>query len=425
MIKRGLLEFKGKRILLLQGPLGPFFWRLKRDLESVGAHVYKINFNGGDWLFYPFSAVAYRGGIEDWPIFFEQFVVLNQIDIVMLFGDCRPMHRLAHEIAQRFNLEIGVFEEGYIRPDYITLERFGVNGHSLIPRDPQFYMETEITPPKMPLKIGHTFWYMAACAASYYLASMLLRSLFRHYRHHRPLSVLEVGPWLRAFWRKTYYKWREREIEAVLINRWSNKYFLVPLQVHNDAQIHTHSEYSSVEAFIEYLMRSFALNAPADTMLVIKHHPMDRGYHDYSKLIATLAKLNCIEHRVAYIHDQHLPTLLHYARGVVVINSTVGLSALHHNKPLKTCGNALYDMAGLTYQFSLDHFWIHAQLHAPDYQLFERFQAYLTNHTQLNGNFYKRIDFGKKWCAAWALLPTITQELVSKESFDNSSVLYD
>lgn len=410
MIKKGLSEFKGKRIVLLQGPLGPFFRRLAQDLESIGAQVYKINFNGGDWLFYPFSAVAYRGSGEDWPLFFEQFIVLNQIDVVMMFGDCRPLHRLAHEIAQRFNLEIGVFEEGYIRPDYITLERFGVNGHSLIPRDPQFYAQTEIAPLKTTLKVGHTFWYMAASAVLYYLASELLQPLFRRYRHHRPLTLSETGPWLRAFWRKTYYKWKEQGIETALVNTYPNQYFLVPLQVHNDAQIHTHSEYSSVEVFIESLMHSFALNAPSDTKLVIKHHPMDRGYHDYSRLIAMLARENRIESRVAYIHDQHLPTLLHHARGVVVVNSTVGLSALHHNKALKVCGSALYDMNGLTYPHSLDQFWVDAQMHGPDPQLFQRFQAYLIEHTQVNGSFYKRIDFDKKkGGAAWALSPSITE----------------
>lgn len=42
--------FASKRVLLLQGPVGPFFWNLAKDLRSVGATVFKFNFNAGDWL---------------------------------------------------------------------------------------------------------------------------------------------------------------------------------------------------------------------------------------------------------------------------------------------------------------------------------------------------------------------------------------
>ena len=46
-----------RRVLLLQGPIGPFFRNLGDDLIQAGATVHKINFNGGDWLFYPTSKI--------------------------------------------------------------------------------------------------------------------------------------------------------------------------------------------------------------------------------------------------------------------------------------------------------------------------------------------------------------------------------
>lgn len=36
------------KILLLQGPLGPFFQSLSQALSDAGHEVYKIHFNGGD-----------------------------------------------------------------------------------------------------------------------------------------------------------------------------------------------------------------------------------------------------------------------------------------------------------------------------------------------------------------------------------------
>src|SRR3978361_1805772 len=97
MIRGGLAGFKGKRILLLQGPLGPFFSRLASDLEKAGATVWKINFNGGDWLFAPKRSIPFRGRPDQWPAFFESVLDERNIDTVLLFGDCRPVHRVAHE----------------------------------------------------------------------------------------------------------------------------------------------------------------------------------------------------------------------------------------------------------------------------------------------------------------------------------------
>ena len=51
LISNGLIEFRNKRVLMLQGPVGPFFARLGVDLTHAGAVVFKVNFNGGDWLF--------------------------------------------------------------------------------------------------------------------------------------------------------------------------------------------------------------------------------------------------------------------------------------------------------------------------------------------------------------------------------------
>jgi capsular polysaccharide export protein len=239
--------------------------------------------------------------------------------------------------------------------------------------------------------VGNTYWYSASWAILYYFFAGLLTPFFRHYRHHRPLNWLETLPWIRSAWRKVYCAFKERNIFEALTGRLNGNYFLVPLQVHNDSQVHVHSDFDSVSHFIEDVMTSFASHAPNETALVIKHHPFDRGYHDYSSLIQNHAKRLGISGRCFYIHDQHLPTLLGCARGAVVINSTVGLSALHHGTPLKVCGSAIYDLPGLTFQGRLDDFWQNALQCIPNRILLGAFHGYLMQHTQLNGSFYKRL----------------------------------
>ncbi len=406
MIATGLEAFRGKRVLLLQSPVGPFFHRLARDLRWVGAQVCKINFNGGDLLFYPFDGLNFRGTLDEWPDFLGRVITERNIDVVLMFGDCRPIHRVARQVANFRGLEIGVFEEGYIRPHYVTLERYGVNGHSQLPRSPLFYLNREVKEPGPARRIEGAFWSAALWAILYYVASLVLQPWFRGYRHHRRLSLLEAVPWFRSFCRKSLYSWRERGVQQHLAGPLTGQYFLVPLQVHNDAQIQIHSGFDTVEAFIHYAVRSFATQAPAATHLVIKHHPMDRGYHDYGKLIRHLERAHQLKERLHYIHDQHLPTLLQHARGVVVVNSTVGLSALYHNAPLKACGAAIYDMPGLTFSGSLKDFWNEAQSLEVNRELFRRFRSYLIEHTQLNGSFYKRLNLpGSHAGLVWSRSP--------------------
>ena len=403
MVSYGIASFKDKKVLILQGPVGPFFQRLGKDLEKVGAEVRKINFNGGDWFFSDNGATNFTGKPDEWGDFFASFIRNQKIDRLLLFGDCREYHRIAHTISHTQGIEIGVFEEGYVRPDYITFECFGVNGFSLLPRNREFYdqLTEDQVSTSSTISVGNSFYAMAWWAFLYYFFSALLFPIFRFYRHHRPLNPWEISYWIRSFWRKQWYKVEERTIEQTLITQWSKNYFLVPLQISTDAQVCEHSPYRSVEDFIHSIIVSFAKSS-GERILVIKHHPLDRGYHNYEALIKKVALQYGVTKRCWYIHDQHLPTLLDHALGVVVINSTVGLSTLHHDVPLKVCGTAIYDMAGLTYQGSLDTFWSEAPLYTMDRELFKKFRGYIINHKQINGNFYAKLEgvgsfSGLKW----------------------------
>jgi len=382
-------SLRGKRVLLLQGPVGPFFARLGANLRALGAEVHKVNFNGGDCLFYRRHAIKWRGHARHWPQFLETLMKQRQIDMLLLFGDCRPIHTAAREVAERLGVRVGAFEEGYIRPNFITFEEFGVNGYSRIPRQAEFYRRLPAGGQHRETEVGRTFRYAALWAALYYAASALGRRWFPHYRHHRPLELSEAWPWLRSAWRKSLYRLRERGALRLLSGPLRRRFFLVPLQVSVDSQVRHHSDFRSVRHFMRTVLASFAAHAPREVQLVIKHHPLGRGYHDYGRLLAALAQEFGIVGRVLYLHDQHLPALLDNSLGTVVINSTAGLSALAQGVPVKVCGVAIYDMPGLTFQGPLDDFWQQAWAFRPDAALFRRFRAHLIERTQFNGSFYR------------------------------------
>lgn len=108
------------------------------------------------------------------------------------------------------------------------------------------------------------------------------------------------------------------------------------------------------------------------------------------------------------MHDLHLPTLIKGSIGVIVVNSTVGLQALYHNRPVKVMGKAIYDMPGLTFQGSLDKFWQNPG--KIDRKLFEKFRSYVIKTTQLNGSFYGRFPFEKE------ILSSISLKTISTDS---------
>lgn len=381
-----------KQVLMLQGPMGGFFNRVAAWLQAHDIVVHKINFNGGDWLFHRrLQAVNYRGTLDAFPAYLTQFLQQQQIDGILCFGDCRLYHAAAAEVAALRGVPFFAFEEGYVRPNYVTLERSGVNMHSLLSRDPAFYRslpDIDVpTPEAAQASVGRAAW----CAMTYYVAGWLLRRVYPHYKHHKIFSVVyEARAGVRSLWRKYRNRWRDRPVFEALLQQQNNSYFAAVLQVYNDSQVRQHSHYADVRDFIEEVLASFAQNAGASHHLVFKHHPMDRGQRDYRRLLGSLSETYGLAGRVHYLHDVHLPTLLRHSRGVVTINSTVGLSALHHNKPLRVMGLAMYDLPGLTFQGPLAQFWL--EQNQIDKVLWHRYHAFLVTQTQMNGAFFGR-DF--------------------------------
>lgn len=385
-----MASLKGRQLLLLQGPAGPFFSRVAQQLRAAGARVTKVNFNGGEDFYYrgP-EVVQFSRPLEEWPDFFEQLATERAIDGVILFGDCRPLHRAAIERARRRGIDVFVFEEGYLRPDFVTLEKGGVNGHSSMPRDPRHFDSVELTPEPEHQPIRHAFIKSALHTICYASATALARDRYPHYRHHRDIRpVAQARLWFRGTLRRVAHTLRDRALAKRLEGANMPPYFFVPLQVHLDSQL-GHSPFATVNQFIREVVTAFAQHAPRDHALLLKLHPMDRPYSDYSTDIEALRLEHGLGERLLYADVINLPAALRGARGTIVINSTVGLSSLTHGTPVKCLGQAVYDLPGLTHQGSLAEF-----LNQPgpvDRALYKRFRQWLLEQNQLNGSVWSRL----------------------------------
>ncbi|EAI1106582.1 capsule biosynthesis protein [Campylobacter coli] len=384
-------EFSGKTVLLLQGPVGTFFHRLAIKMKKNKTKVFKLNFNGGDFLFYP-SGKRCKCDEKDLENFYENFFKEKKTDAIVMYNDCRLIHAKAIKVAKELGIGIWIFEEGYLRPYCITFEKDGVNANSSLPRDKNFYLSCNILTKESIKEIPGGFKFMAFSAFLYWFFSFLLAPFFNNKLHHRTLYPFEFLFWFRSLYRKYLYKFTEKKLNQKIYSL-EKKYFLAVLQVYNDTQIKHHYK-KSIEEFIEELILSFANHARAKSYLVFKHHPMDRGYRNYSKLIDELCQKYHVEGRIFYVHDTYLPTLLKKALGCITINSTVGLSAILEGCPTKVCGNAFYNFEGLAYPKKLQFFWREAHAYKPNPSLVINFKNYLLNTNQFNGNFYKNSFLG-------------------------------
>ncbi len=383
-----------RHFLFLQGVASPFFPRLADRLRRAGQRVTRINFCAGDALYWGLrGAIAYRGTLAQLPDFLTDCFTAHAFTDLVLFGSRRPIHLPAIRIARERGVRVHVFEEGYVRPNWLTLERGGVNGDSPLPRDPDWYLAVDPllprygdgrpVPTSLPVRAAHDIGYHAA--------GVFNPVFYRGYRTHRPEPApVEYAGWARRFgaWQLRRQKRRDAERIAQLLADGA-PYYLLPLQLNGDTQITLHSSYGGMPQLLDTVLRSFARDAAPDTRLVIKNHPLDTGLVDYPAQIARLSQELELGQRVLYLETGHLPTLLQRTLGVVTVNSTVGLSALLHQCPTVALGTAIYDLPGLTFQGGLHAFW--EERAPPDPRLLQAFRNTVVHTTQVNGDFYTAV----------------------------------
>lgn len=370
-------------VLLLMGPIGLFFARFSRYLRDCGIPVTKVIFPLYEFGFRRDERVLFQGAMQEWRPFLRQLLQERGIRQIFMYGDFIIPHRIAIEEAQRAGIEAWVFELGYIRPNYVTLERDRVNARSNLNRPVAFYRDLPAVTRLPSGRADPGLRWRKIWKAPTFIQHALTSYRIIEGQHKLQPSPVYLWYQLRGSWRFWVYRIQERRIKKRLLENLS--FFLVVLQVSSDSQIQMGSPYRGMHDFIEDVMRSFAVNAHASDHLAFKHHPRDRGYNNYSDLILLLARRFGLVGRVHYFHDGALSRFLRSCRGVVTVNSTVGLQALYHAVPTRAMGRTFYNLPGLTDQHPLDQFWLSPQ--SSDRALFYRFYDYLVRHTQVNGNF--------------------------------------
>ncbi|WP_420143425.1 capsule biosynthesis protein [Sphingobium sp.] len=370
--------------LFLQGPHGEFFARLGDELRARGHQVLRININGGDKVDWPGDATDYRGSLRNWPMFFDDFVASHGVTDLLLYGDCRPYHASAHGMARLREVRVHVMEEGYIRPDFMTLQDDGVNGNSTLPLDPQWYLDQARDLPAYSDDkpgIPSTFRARARNTMRNGMAAAFMRPRFPYYRTHRPHSfVMESAGW---FCKLMLRKRNVGRWHAEWARLGDRPYFTLPLQLNSDYQIRIHSPFGDMRAALRFVIKSFAQNAPKNVGLVVKRHPLDPGLIRWERLTRKFAAQHDVSDRVFFLGEWDTGELVRNSLGVVTVNSTVGTLALNSERPVMVLGHAVYKVPGIVHVGSLDSFWSSPM--PPDGALYDAFRAVLADRCLIRG----------------------------------------
>lgn len=403
---------KARRFLFLQGPHGPFFSQLARQLRAAGAQCWRVGFNAGDNRFWKDrnDYIAYRGLPENWPAVLERILIDKVITDLVLYGDCRPIHAQARKIAGSAGATVHVFEEGYLRPYWVTYERGGSNGHSALMHKSMDEIRASISGadhdlPEAPAHWGdvrqHIFY-----GALYHFHVLAFNRGYPNFRSHRSLSVAQEAQLnVRRFFRLPAVWWR-RQSASRKIWRGGFPYHLVLLQLEHDSSFQTHSPFKTLAEFLETTFAGFAKGAPRHHHLVVKAHPLDDGRAPLRTDIARMAQEYGLEGRVHFIPGGKLARLLNEARSVVTVNSTAAQQALWRGLPVKAFGKAVYSRPELVSDQALVEFFNRPL--PPDTGAYRDFRRYLLETSQVSGGFYS--SAGRR-----RLLRTITDRILASE----------
>ncbi len=384
---------KPQRVFLfLQGPHGPFFNALGRMLRAAGVDVWRVGFNAGDraFWFHPQSYVPYRGTPDEWSDTFTQLIDARGVTDIVLYGDTRPIHARAIDIAKTRGLTVHVFEEGYMRPYWVTYERGGSNGNSRLMDMSIAQMQTALELSDMEAPLPPSHWgdtrHHVFYGALYHWFVMFRNGDYRNFKPHRDLTVTkEFQLYLKRLLLMPAH-WAERGLATWRVRNGGFPYHLALLQLEHDSSFQMHSPFSTMTEFLAEMFEGFAAGAPQHHHLVVKAHPLEDGRVPIKREVKRLAKQHGLVGRVHYVRGGKLARLLNDARTAVTVNSTAGQQVLWRGIPLKVFGRAVYAKPEFVSDQPLRDFFAGAS--RPDNRAYKDYRRYLLETSQVPGGFY-------------------------------------
>jgi len=361
-------------------------------LTRAGATVWRVGFNAGDQAFWPDrrSYIPYLDTPENWPATFTALLSDKGVTDLVLYGDTRPIHAQAVAVARTAGLRIHVFEEGYLRPYWVTYERGGTNGHSRLMDMSVAQMRSALENSDMDSALPPASWGDMRQHIFYgALYHGFVLGMNRRYRNFRPHRALGVGKEFQLYLKRLLLmpvQAIERRVATLRVTHGGFPYHLALLQLEHDASFQAHSPFSTMTDFLDCVITGFASGAPPHHHLVIKAHPLEDGRAPIRRELRRLARAHGVAKRVHYVRGGKLAQLLDEARSAVTVNSTAAQQVLWRGIPLRTFGAAVYAKPEFVSQKPLPEFFASAE--RPDRRAYADYRRFLLETSQVAGGFY-------------------------------------
>lgn len=387
--------------LFLQGPHGPFYRRLADALLRRGARVRRAAFNAADLAEWsgrgPADAWDGSGSYRSW---IEGLLRTHGITDIVVYGDTRPVHGIALEAAAEAGLVTHRFEEGYLRPSWITYERQGTNGASPARLMPLAAMMRALSgrPERPGTRTAPSSWGATrehlAWSALYHARVLIGGNRGTSYRGHRALPLShEAALYVRRM-SGTLGRPIRRAAVHRRIARASGPYHVALLQLSFDCSMAAHGPYGNNADMVSAVVRGFAAGAPPHHHLVFRTHPFEDGRERLGRLMRRLARDERVAGRIHLLDGGGgLDDLLDGASSAVTVNSTAGHQVLSRGLPLLALGDAVYSREGLVQTGDVAAFF--EEPVPPDAHHYRIFRRYLLETSQIPGSFYSARGIGE------------------------------
>jgi len=276
-------------------------------------------------------------------LYFYKYLCRVPVDLVCVWNGINLPLASAARVAKKLGKKTLFFENGYLQ-NTTTLDPMGVNyQNSLVHKSRSFYDAVVVQ-------------------------EQLLTQLYSTAASIRELK----SKWYQGLISKQESNQPE-EIDL------PENFIFLPFQVQDDTQVLLYSpHFKSMEELVNCVVagvKQYNLIHGEDLWVVAKEHPSDFGRVDYSSLKAKYQNDN-----ILFLRFYSTPDLIAQARGIITLNSTVGIESLVHHKPVITLGNSFYNVDGLvchvTQSDQLSEY-IPFMNTEPDHQLIDRFLYYV------------------------------------------------
>ncbi len=377
-----------RKFLFLQGPHGPFFASLAMTLLSAGVEVDRVLFNRGDALFWPntLPKKEYTGASKEFGDWISSRLTGDNVTDIVVYGDTRPVHREAIAAAKALGLRVHVFEEGYLRPWWVSYERGGSNGASPLHNLTLEKMSAALAEPhrgvEAPEGWGALYRHMMY-GALYHAAVLSSRARMPSHRDV-PIATEAALHFIRLF--ALPFHALERRIVTWRIRRRGSPFHVVLLQLDHDANFRDYGPFPDSASFIDAVLRGFASGAPEHHHLVFKAHPLEDGRVPLKSLIQDASRKYGVRGRVDYVPGGRLGALLDACQTVLTVNSTAAQQALFRGRPVKAFGSSVYARPEFVSDQSVARFFHSPK--PPDQSAYSVFRQFLLETSQIPGSFY-------------------------------------